>query len=336
MGRADQLDAALGDRPGGLGLELGPDLVDDDDLGHVVLDRLDHHLVLERRRPDLHPAGLADGRVRDVAVAGDLVRRVDDDDALAEVVGQDARGLAEHRGLADARPAHDQDRLPGLDEVPDDLDRPVDRPADPAGQADDLAVAVADRAMRWSVRSMPARLSSPNVPMWSTTYAMSASVDLAVEERRPRCPGSAPRGGAPGRARPRSAADLSGRAWTASTISGGSAAEQRSRSSIDFAVAFHRCHVASLRCGRSSDAGRHEGRLGDPDEGLLHQQGDGRDRVEAVVLQAPIDRVIRTSGPARSPRDRDGARRPSSSAPRSRPARTGRAARCRRRAGPGP
>ena len=128
------------------GLELGPDLVDDDDLGHVVLDRLDHHLVLERRRADLHPAGLADGRVRDVAVAGDLVAGVDDDDALAHVVGQDAGGLAQHRRLADARPAHDQDRLPGLDEVVDDLDRAVDRPADPAGQPDDLAVAVADGA----------------------------------------------------------------------------------------------------------------------------------------------------------------------------------------------
>ena len=85
------------------GLELGPDLVDDDDLGHVVLDRLDHHLVLERRRAHLHPAGLADGRVRDVAVAGDLVGGVDDDDALAQVVGQDAGGLAQHRRLADAR-----------------------------------------------------------------------------------------------------------------------------------------------------------------------------------------------------------------------------------------
>ncbi len=30
--------------------------------------------------------------------------------------------------------------------------------------------------MRWSVRSMPARLSSPNVPMWSTTYPRSASL----------------------------------------------------------------------------------------------------------------------------------------------------------------
>ena len=52
---------------------------------------------------DLHPAGLADGRVRDVAVAGDLVAGVDDHDALAHVVGQDARGLAQHRRLADAR-----------------------------------------------------------------------------------------------------------------------------------------------------------------------------------------------------------------------------------------
>ena len=74
------------------------------------------------------------------------LRGVDDDDALAQVVGEDARGLAEHRRLADARPAHDQDRLPGLDEVVDDLDRAVDGPPDPAGQPDDLAVPVADRA----------------------------------------------------------------------------------------------------------------------------------------------------------------------------------------------
>ncbi len=144
--RPDQLDAALGDRPGGHRLQLRPDLVDHDDLGHVVLDRLDHHLVLERRRADLHPARLADGRVGDVAVAGDLVRRVHDHDALAQVVGQDAGGLAQHRRLADARAAHDEDRLPGLHEVADDLDRAVDGPPDPAGQPDDLAGPVPDRA----------------------------------------------------------------------------------------------------------------------------------------------------------------------------------------------
>ena len=110
MRGADELDAALGDGARRVRLELGADLVDDDDLGHVVLDGLDHHRVLEGGRAHLHAAGAADGRVRDVAVAGDLVGGVDDDDALVEVVGQDARGLAQHRRLADAGTAHDEDR----------------------------------------------------------------------------------------------------------------------------------------------------------------------------------------------------------------------------------
>jgi len=59
------------------------------------------------------------------AVTGDLVRGVDHDDALAHVIRQDAGSLAEHRRLADPRPPHDQDGLPGLDEVVDDLDRPL-------------------------------------------------------------------------------------------------------------------------------------------------------------------------------------------------------------------
>ncbi len=143
---ADQLDAPLGDGPRGLRLELRADLVDDDDLGHVVLHRLDHDLVLQRRRPNLHPAGLADGRVRDVAIAGDLVGGVDHDDPLAHFVSQNAGGLAEHGRLADPGPTHDQDRLAALDEVLDDLDRPVDRPPDPARQTDDLAVPIADGA----------------------------------------------------------------------------------------------------------------------------------------------------------------------------------------------
>jgi hypothetical protein len=144
MGRADELDATLGDGAGRGGFQLRADLVDDDDLWHVVLDGFDHHLVLHRGRAHLHPAGLADGRMGDVAVAGDLVGRVDDDDPLAHVVGQHAGGLAQHRRLADARSTHDQDRLPGLDEVVDDLDGAVHRPADATGQPDDLAVAIAD------------------------------------------------------------------------------------------------------------------------------------------------------------------------------------------------
>ena len=84
--------------------------------------------------------------MRDVAVAGDLVARIDDDDALAEVVGQHAGRLAQHRGLADAGPAHDQDGFPDLDEVVDDVDRAVHGAPDAAGQPDDLAGPVADGA----------------------------------------------------------------------------------------------------------------------------------------------------------------------------------------------
>ncbi len=143
---ADELHAALGDRPRRDRLELGADLVDDDALGHVVLDRLDHHRVLQRRGPDLHPARTSDARVRDVAVAGDLVRRVDDDHALAALIAEHARALAQHRRLADARRAEQQDRLAADDHVLDDVDGSGDRAADPAGQSDDRALAVADRA----------------------------------------------------------------------------------------------------------------------------------------------------------------------------------------------
>ena len=52
--------------------------------------------------------------------------------------------FAQHGGLADAGTAQQQDALAGLDEVFDDLDRAEDSPADAAGQADDLALAVAD------------------------------------------------------------------------------------------------------------------------------------------------------------------------------------------------
>ena len=46
-----------------------------------------------------------------------------------------------------------------------------------------------------------------------------------------------------------------------------------------------------------ADAGRHEGRLGDADEGFLHEQRDGRDRTEARLLESAVDR--RLVGPDR-------------------------------------
>ena len=85
--------------------------------------------------------------------------------------------------------------------------------------------------MRCSVRSMPARLSSPNTPMWSMTWAMSASV--ISRSRRSSSPVVKR---ACGR-RPRSITTSSrsvrlARPRSRSQISGGSASMRASRSSV--------------------------------------------------------------------------------------------------------
>src|SRR3954464_8808514 len=137
--------------------------------------------------------------------------------------------------------------------------------------------------MRWSVRSIPARLSSPNEPMWSTTWAMSASVISRSSSV------TSPSGNRASGRRPRSRTTsirscLSGSAWTAATISGGSDASSTSRSSIDSRRSSGLKTPTPL-----ADACRHEGRLGDADERFLHQQRDGRDGAEAGLLQPAVD-----------------------------------------------
>ncbi len=84
--------------------------------------------------------------MRDVAVPGDLVRRVDDHDALRQVIGEDARDLAQHRRLANTGSSEKKDAPARLDDVPDDLDRPVDGAADPERDANDLPRAIPQRA----------------------------------------------------------------------------------------------------------------------------------------------------------------------------------------------
>ena len=83
--------------------------------------------------------------MRDVAVAGNFVRRVDDHDALA-LFRQHARALAEHRGLADAGTPEQAHRLAAAQDVEQDVDRAVNRASDAARQTDDLAGAIANRA----------------------------------------------------------------------------------------------------------------------------------------------------------------------------------------------
>ena len=94
------------------GLQLGADLIDDDHLRHVVLDRLDHDRVLSGRRRHLHPPGAADRRVRDVAVARDLVADVSTMTTRLRRSSASTRAtLAQHRRLADAGPPEQQDAL---------------------------------------------------------------------------------------------------------------------------------------------------------------------------------------------------------------------------------
>ena len=271
--RADELDAALGDGARRGRLQLGADLVDDDDLGHVVLDRLDHHVVLVGRRADLHPARPADGRVRDVAVARDLVGRVHDDDALVQVVREHAGGLAQHRGLADARAAHDEHRLPGLDQVVDDLDGAEDGAPDAAGQADDLAAAVADGG-----DAVERPLDARAVVVAERADVLDHGLDVGLGDLAVEQDDLAPGKRASGR-RPRSiTTSMTSRSGSARTARRSPAAARRAaRRCRRWSRASSSAQRSSVRV-TASGRGRHEGRFGDAHERLLHQQRHLGDR----------------------------------------------------------
>ena len=113
VGRGDQLHPPFGDGPGRGGLLLGAHLIDDDGLGHVVLNGFDHYSVLLGRCPNLHPPGAADGGVGHVAVAGDLVGRIDDDHPFPGFLGQDPGHLPQHGGFTHAGAAQEEDVLSG-------------------------------------------------------------------------------------------------------------------------------------------------------------------------------------------------------------------------------
>ena len=113
VGRGDELHAPLGDGAGGGGLLLRAHFVNDDSLRHMVFHCLNHHAMLLRRRGNLHPPRPSDGRMGHVAVASDFVGGVNDDDPLLRFHRQHPRSLAEHGGLADARPSQQQNVLAG-------------------------------------------------------------------------------------------------------------------------------------------------------------------------------------------------------------------------------
>ena len=157
MGGGNQLDAALGDGAGGGGLLLRSHFIDDDDLGHMIFHGLDHYSVLAGRRGDLHSAGVADGRMRHIPIAGDFVGSVDDYHPFAGLVGQDPGHFPQHRGFAHAGPAQQQDVFVGQGQVFDDFDGAGYSAPGPAGNAHHLPLAVADggNAMQGALHSGP-------------------------------------------------------------------------------------------------------------------------------------------------------------------------------------
>jgi hypothetical protein len=140
----DERHATLGDRPRRGRLGLRPDLVDDDDLRHVVLHRFNHHRVLQGGIRYLHASSHADSRMRHVPVTRDFVGGIDDDHALP-LLREYASTLTQHRRLADSGPAQQTDRLPAAQHIEENVDRSVDRATDPARQADDLPGTIANR-----------------------------------------------------------------------------------------------------------------------------------------------------------------------------------------------
>ena len=146
MGGRHQHHAPLGNGARRLGLQLGPDLINDDDLGHVVFDGLDHHLVLQLRPGHLHPARPSDRGVRDVPIPGDLVAGVDHHDPLLQLIGENPGDFAQGGRLADAGASHQQEGLTAIHQVAHHGHGAEDRPPDPAGQSNDIAAAVANGA----------------------------------------------------------------------------------------------------------------------------------------------------------------------------------------------
>ncbi|OPZ80227.1 MAG: hypothetical protein BWY76_03421 [bacterium ADurb.Bin429] len=141
---ADKLHAALGDGARSHRLVGGADFVNDDNFRHVVFHRFNHHRVLLRYARHLHAPRASDGGVGDVSIACNLVGSIHHHHALFQLIGQHARHFAQFGGLADARPAKDEDGMPLLHHVADDIHRAEYRAPHAAGEADDTSLPIAD------------------------------------------------------------------------------------------------------------------------------------------------------------------------------------------------
>jgi hypothetical protein len=82
---------------------------------------------------------MADARVWYVAVSSYFIRRINYDDPLSKIVGEDAGDLAQHGGLAYSRASQKQDALSGFDQVLYHFYGPENGAAHAAGQSNDAS-----------------------------------------------------------------------------------------------------------------------------------------------------------------------------------------------------
>ncbi len=108
----------------------------------MVLDCFDHHLMLQGRCGNLHPARPPDCRVGNIPITADLVRGVHDHHPLGFC--QDPGSLTQHGGFANPRATEDQQALALIDQVLEDIDRAIHGTPNAAGQSDNVSAAVAD------------------------------------------------------------------------------------------------------------------------------------------------------------------------------------------------
>jgi hypothetical protein len=110
----------------------------------MIFDRLNHYGVLKIRPGHLHPAACSDARMRNVSVATDFIRRINNDHALDELRREHARAFSQERGFSYTGPAQQEQALSRLDDVAKHVDCTEHGPAHTTGQSDHHIASIAN------------------------------------------------------------------------------------------------------------------------------------------------------------------------------------------------
>jgi hypothetical protein len=144
VNRRYELHASLCDSPGGEGFLRRAYLIDDDDFGHVIFYGFYHDSVLKIRLRHLHTSRTPYAGMRHIAVSGYLVRCVDDDDSLFQIIGQHSRCFAQEGRLSHSGFSHQQRAFARFYYISDYIYGSIDRPTHATGQPNDFAQTISN------------------------------------------------------------------------------------------------------------------------------------------------------------------------------------------------